>query len=508
SSSNPQDFLAAMGSDLNFDGLGNPGTCWRWTSPTNDTCVISWVNVPFWQSAAPTYSGSNSFQIILNKNDSSITFQYYQQQGIYTAAGNFMTIGIENITGTVGLQVLYSPPNLGGYYITTPYAIKFYYPPSTTYVATDVEAHWNNNTTSGGLFLSRSTPTLYQMVTAVKNTGNVPVSPFGVNCKIVNSSNIIVAQDNAVSNALSPSQIQVLTMNNTWNPIVSGTYKFITTTSLAGDIVITNNVDTQELVVVDTTQLNIRLSYDDNAVNGVGLSWNGGNGGAGMQFVPPFLPCKVKQLHFYIVSNPLTVGFYAKLLSSGGPNGLPLVVLDSIYVPAASVIPGAWNNVVLPAPIQIDTGSFFVSWNMDGDGITLGQDTNNPVSNRTFEVLANTWAIYRYRQNEDLMINATIERVPSTVDVNQLRQVEIVGDFYPNPADKNSLLELNVNPVARISITLYSPDGKRVFENKISSGHAARLVIPIDVSKLAEGIYFCRIRSGDIETTKKITVAH
>src|SRR5262249_52278877 len=140
-------------------------------------------------------------------------------------------------------------------------------------------------------FLSRNTPTPYQMTAAVKNSGNINTIPFNVNCKILNSGNTIVVQDNTTVNLLTPAQVQVLTMGNTFNPTTTGTYKMVTTTSLAGDSVPSNNIDSLEIVVVDTTLANIRLSYDANGMaNGPGLNWNGGNGGAGVQFVPPFLP--------------------------------------------------------------------------------------------------------------------------------------------------------------------------------------------------------------------------
>src|SRR5262245_56131575 len=148
----PQNFIAAMLSDLSFDGVGNLGQCWLWRNAALDTCIISWINVPFWQVAAPYYTGSNTFQMILTSTDSSITLQYQQQSGLSTGtAVNYMTIGIENISGSVGLQVLHDPPSQGTYYLTTPYALKFYYPPTTTYIANDAEANWTGNDISGAI---------------------------------------------------------------------------------------------------------------------------------------------------------------------------------------------------------------------------------------------------------------------------------------------------------------------------------------------------------------------
>src|SRR5258705_3756218 len=150
----PQNFIAAMLSDLSFDGIGNPGQCWLWRNIAQDTCIISWIGVPFWQVNAPYYTGSNTFQIILTSTDSSITFQYQQQQGLTAGtAVDYMTIGIENISGSVGLQVLHDPLSP---YVPASYAIKFYYPPATTYIAHDAEAHWTANDISGAVFVSRN----------------------------------------------------------------------------------------------------------------------------------------------------------------------------------------------------------------------------------------------------------------------------------------------------------------------------------------------------------------
>ncbi|MBK8415291.1 MAG: hypothetical protein IPL22_12885 [Bacteroidetes bacterium] len=75
-----QNYLAVMTSDLTFtDPGGAPLSgveCWYWTSPGNDSLVVSYLNVPFWDPVAPGYTGSNTFQVILSNVDSSITYQY------------------------------------------------------------------------------------------------------------------------------------------------------------------------------------------------------------------------------------------------------------------------------------------------------------------------------------------------------------------------------------------------------------------------------------------------
>jgi hypothetical protein len=96
----PDNYIAPFLTDLNFSGHAtNPAEAYYYNQ--GDTICISFDKVPFWVNNTNQYSGDNSFQIILNKADSSITFNYKTQIGApdptYTA--NFLSIGMENNTG-------------------------------------------------------------------------------------------------------------------------------------------------------------------------------------------------------------------------------------------------------------------------------------------------------------------------------------------------------------------------------------------------------------------------
>ncbi len=103
-----QNWLAVLATDLTFTDVTNapvPGAeVWYWTSPGSDSLIVSWINVPFWVTGTPGYVGTNTFQVILSGADSSITYQYQNQAGVSNNTGSFCTIGIENISGNVGLQ--------------------------------------------------------------------------------------------------------------------------------------------------------------------------------------------------------------------------------------------------------------------------------------------------------------------------------------------------------------------------------------------------------------------
>lgn len=136
-------YLAPFTTDLIFVEIGsppNPAEAYVYEDLANNRFIISYLNVPYWANNNPGYVGSNSFQVILSRADSSITFQYNT-----TDPGNFpnlsqcatdIVIGIENASGSDGL--LHSadvvPPGN--------YAIRFEYPtcPNFNYATTQTGA--------------------------------------------------------------------------------------------------------------------------------------------------------------------------------------------------------------------------------------------------------------------------------------------------------------------------------------------------------------------------------
>jgi len=511
SASLPQNFMAAMASDLNFDGPGNPAQCFYWRSPNQDTLIVSWINVPFWDPTPPNYwQGSNTFQIILSTVDSSITYQYQSQNGVYNGgAAVYISAGIENNSGAIGLQTMVNPLSQGTFYFNTPYAVKFYFPSNSTYQVDDAATQYNNNPTNGGRFLSNSSPTPFVMTAEVKNTGNTALASFNVTSRIVNNLNQTLIVDNMPSGALAAGATADLTFANTWSPTLTGTYVQRSRTFLAGDLVPANDSVPLELVVVDTTNMPLRLTFDDGTADGVGINWQGGIGGCAMEFTPPFYPCKLTTAHYYIQANPNLVGFYATIYDDNGVDGAPGTRLDSVYVPAANIVAPGWVDVPLTNPILINNGKFYVVWNMDGDLLALGQDLSLPISNNDYEVLGNSFAIYRSREFEDLMINATIDTVFTTVGVAENENTEIFGEFYPNPATRYAVMNFEL-PAGQnqLSYDLFSSDGKLVHTETLKQNSKGGTKLIIDISELPSGIYSCSLKSGSYAAHRKILVSH
>jgi hypothetical protein len=118
-------YLAAYMSDLNFTGVGNPGSVRTFYDVGQDRFIVSYINVPYWSVNAPGWSGSNSFQVTLNFTDNSIRFNYLSLSALQQNAGCIdLTVGIENPTGSTGLQPASDTD------VTAPFSIRFSPPPT------------------------------------------------------------------------------------------------------------------------------------------------------------------------------------------------------------------------------------------------------------------------------------------------------------------------------------------------------------------------------------------
>ncbi len=493
---NPQNFLAAFASDLLFDPL-NSAKAWRWTNAANDTLVVTWKDVPFYDAAIPAGSGLNTFQVILSAVDSSITYQYFAQS-ISTPTVN-ASVGIENNSGLVGLQHSFNT------YPTPGLAIKFYYPANTSFAVSDASTISNSNSETSGVHISKSGQA-FPLSTTIKNTGNQPLNSFNVFGRVVNASNIIQVQNTVASSSLAPGQIQTINMTNSFNPINAGIFRFINDTQLGGDATPSNNQKVQEVVVVDTTAASILLSFDNGLSNGVAHSWSGGVGGVGVHYTPPFYPCQITDVLAYITANPNNVGYSMVVKDDSGPNNQPGAVLDSIGIGPGLVSPAAWNTTTLAMPLTINSGGVYVMWLMDGMGITLGTNTTTPYSNHNVEYVNGVTGAYRGNENTDLMINMRIKKL-SSVGINDKAIGDYFANVYPNPS--SDIVSLNFNlptEIKSINYEVLDLQGKSIFVN--SSIHYNPGRITMDVSSLKSGIYICKITVDGTTVVKKLVVNH
>jgi len=108
----PNDLVVPLASDLDFTHPGSDPHCYYYTN-NSDTLIVSWINVAEWLYPQNPYESSHTFQLILCKSDSSITYQYGMQQGNFQNPDGASQIGIEDLVGRTGLRYMYnlSPPD-------------------------------------------------------------------------------------------------------------------------------------------------------------------------------------------------------------------------------------------------------------------------------------------------------------------------------------------------------------------------------------------------------------
>ena len=237
---------------------------------------------------------------------------------------------------------------------------------------------------------------------------------------------------------------------------------------------------------------------------GTGISWSGGNSGVGVEIVPPFYPCYVRKLEFYIVDNALPTGFYSLMYDNTGLDNGPGNLLDSTYFdPSLMLYPEAWNTITLPAPIQIDSGSIFIEWRMQAESISLGTDNTLPISNRSYEVLGG-WSIFRYRETQDPMIRAIVATT-ATAGIGSDGSTNFVGEFYPSPADGRIFMDLSLeNSNSKTRFDVFNLQGQLVQTAERSVNGNQRVML--DISSLSPGLYVCNIVAGDDQFNRKFIV--
>lgn len=425
----PNNFIAPYLSDLNFSGAANPAQCYYHV--VGDTICVSWINVPFWVNANPAYTGSNNFQVILNKQDKSITFNYQTMSG--ATQNNDITVGIENITGQLGLQHSknqYQPNN---------YTIKFYYPTTVTYQAVDGGVNWNMDEGNGGVFVK--TGVNNPLKTNIRNFGNQNLPTINLNSTVTKTGSPTVTNTASFTN-LSAGIDTTIALTNGLNPTVSGIYNMSTTISgITGDLVPANNTLATKIIAVDSTAAAVFLDYSDGTLEGAGLSWSGGSGGIGYYIEPPFYPCRITAYRIFITADATSQGCMLKIFDDNGPNGGPGTRLDSTFAATGSFALNSYSSVLLANPVVINSGGFYILWEMpQGSSITLARDLTPPISYRSFEVLGGSWAGYRSRFTEDFLFG---------VEANQL-QVEDLRMVRLNNIAPNAILTTPTAPAITV----------------------------------------------------------
>jgi len=501
--------LAPLMSDLNFDGSINPAQLF-YLNDGAGKFIVSYINVPFYTNDDPQFRGSNTFQVILDSNDNSITFNYLDvESGIYSPNASCETecvIGIENITGTIGLEVAVQmiPENNT--------AIRFESPEMSTYVAKDISAAWNSTADNLAKFYmpDDEIPT----IAGLKNTGNVEItsqlallgrirSNSGVSYqKIVNIDAPAIPAGETVEIALPP-----LTADGVDN--VSGNYSFDLLAGLTGDIVSSNNQNVSEFSVVDiSSEDGITLSYvrAETPTGQAALNGSGGNSGFAVYMEPPFYPATIKSVEMFVLGDPNNAddAFSIQIYDDDGTNGSPGTLIGLETVDGGTYnSDGEWIVKDLSFAITITSGGFYVTWVKQGNVLAIGTETTAPFSRQTFELIGGAFSQYRSNETADMMIRTVLEN-PFFVSVDNL-ELDKGVNVFPNPTYGviNIDNQLADDKISRVQV--YNTLGQIILDQPINI--AAGDLQSIDLDNQPPGIYYLNIQADKAQITRKISLS-
>jgi hypothetical protein len=502
-------FVAPFLADLTLEaapGATNPGSVYMYTNNV-DTAIVSYVNVPFWQAAAPEYVGSNTFQVIFTKADNGIKFQYNTMNPVIpnlTANFNDAVVGIENITETIGLQIMTDQMPASNT------AIKFDRPANSPFQVSDAKANWVNNSQNGAFTALKGKP--MNLSANVANVGNV-----NINSQIASRLTITKPGSN-YNQVVNLPKLRVgtdttHTFATPYTPNVDGSYTIQHSITLTGDANSTNNTNVTEMIVVDTVgRQEVSLSYNNASPEGL-TSF-----GAAVYYPMPFYPTEVRSVDFDVtgVQGAVTAdnGFIVRVYGENATGGLGTLLFDTTLA-ASDVLLNTNNLIEIPQKqyYMLTSGGVYVMVIPD---VPAGVDQNAyllvdeepPFSFRTFEVQNGALTPYRTADTEDFMININIgTKILSPMGVSKDRNSVVgINNLYPNPASNSATLVYSLKQPVAVELTVTNIIGAKVKTLDLGKQTVGSHEAKLNISDLKAGVYICTLKAGENVVTKRLVV--
>ncbi|MCX8112857.1 MAG: T9SS type A sorting domain-containing protein [Bacteroidia bacterium] len=533
----PNEWIAAYLSDLTFvdgDGQPVPGARLYYGTDAQGRFVITWDSVPYWNGAAPgEWSGRNSFQIILNPADSSITLQYrFIQAGYHSsyANGNFNVVGMENITGQFGLDIAAAWP-----VPFQEFAIKIYPPRVLSCTVTDAQADWSLNPRSEGIFILRRGNAPPSIQAGILNTGNLVINNqirSSIRIRRIQTTGADIYRDTVIFLAngnFAPSAALIATytkpLNTNQPPFTSlrtQSFYAINRVQLIGTPADGNNFNNEigtEVVFCDSGQVGGQygryiLRYDDGNWDVQQELGGGFDIAGGMTFVMP------QDMVIEAISADM-------LYEDGSPNNRPVAFWVMAYDPASGAVGAVLDSVALEEAdfANGDSLNFYTNQNQTaffylrryvipltnpislqaGQGVAVGfrtlapsgstysnfivSDGAAPISRRALEGISGIWAPYRDLENEDYAVGLVARLAGTSMALNSTSGQSFDWDvmLYPNPSQGTPILRINLPEGGEVVIRIADAQGRIIWqEARNCPAGISKCVIP---SGLSSGVY-------------------
>ena len=111
----------------------------------------------------------------------------------------------------------------------------------------------------------------------------------------------------------------------------------------------------------------------------------------------------------------------------------------------------------------------------------------------------------------DMVQNGIDTEVTVSIEDNEIENIpnsEIILSIYPNPFNPTATIsfELNIENTENTGLVVYNLKGQKVKQLINDSLPAGKYSVVWNAEDKASGIYFVKIKSGDIEQFKKIVL--
>lgn len=487
----PKDLFAVCAGDLDFSITGANARCYYWTNGA-DSLVVSFINVTEWQPVSNP-NLKHTFQIILNKQDSSFTYQYGLQQGRF--ADSYLCIGWQNQTGQFGCTYTYSsPPH--PLLPDSGLAIKIKRVREVQWTLPDAGVVGGFDSENLARIIRAGVADTIKCV--VKNYGNTTLANVQVRYAITRTGQP-PAYDTTIIPTLSSGQQVTVTFQRLFTPAVTGTYSAFFNAAIPGDVTPSNDSKTAEILSASFGLGQSTLIQFENGIEPLPPWAFTGGYGVAIDLPPQAYPVRVETVYVKIgniTSQPLTV----EILD--GSSGSPGLVLASRIVTATH---SSMNTIVFtPDNVVIPAGRFFVCARGD---MGFSYETTTPISYRSWEY-SNGWIPSSGRDVRDMVIRASVRGV--TTDVKQVASAMperfALEQNYPNPFNSSTRIFFSLPHRSEVTLNIFDILGREVaalLNGEVAAGEHS---VIYDATNVPSGVYFYRLQAGGFVQTKKLVL--
>lgn len=531
----PNDYIAAFCGDY----MGTSNGAELFYKVEADKFIVTWKNFKHWQQAAPGYTGSITFQLIVYKDGNwKVQFKEYSPMNWLTPGGTTdegdPIVGCENSSGALGYAWLnYNDPisirneilNNGTTFLPGLSVLgKFTHKhPPITDVAVEMCGVENKlDEYNKGKMVGAGSQKIQAKIT---NVGNVGIASFKFKAVVkpeVGTSTTITEQTFATE--LESGQSAMVTLDLPYNFVKTAAepyknYLITGTVTVTGDQVSDNNILASEVSLVDGGTNAYRFGWTKKpATTGTMYPqvWGFGSGGIDFVAAPEAYPVRVDSLVFYGARTNEPVGADKfvkaqafKVLANGMIDATPLTA--ELTFDMTSIETGAFGTAKrcsFPVNTTLtEAGTGVAIKIICSTGLSTFVDSSAPFSRRNYENPEGTsWTPYRDNEAGDIVAYVVWQHA-SIVGIDKENSVSVYSlqQNYPNPFNPTTAINFNVNRDANVAVKVFDATGREVADLFKGMAKSGSHTVQFNANGLASGVYFYKlIVEGQTPLSKKM----